>query len=286
MRRAWLAIGVGSAVLAIGAACTSFAGSGDSSPDGGGPSPTPDGGGTADAPDVLPSDAGFCASESPKHTFCADFDTPHQVIETGWKSVSDNTTAGGQLGFDLQKFVSAPAAFAAELPNGDGGAEGRARLCTDLAFGSQIHIAMNARIIRIDEVQQEEVSLVSLRWAYQDAGDETFYTDVFSAGGVWGVRPSNNKLGTNVRLIFTKQPPTDQWFKLDIAVTVAAGTGPGTSTISETVAIDGVPVVDDSQPWPLPDGTPTVCVGITYALDWAQAMRMLYDNVTIDVASP
>jgi hypothetical protein len=261
----------------VAAACTSFsaAPSADGPPaDAGRPGPEPDAG--AD------SSVSTC-----KSALCSDFSA--SPVWTGWTLDDYSRTGGGTLSRYDGDSTSPPSSLAVELPpydpdtwDGGGPGGGRARLCKSFHAASRLKLAFAMRVLALDATTT--IAPASLRFGYQKASGDTLYVDLETEPSTgWLLVQSASKQGRDTPVALSPTLSLDQWVHVELEASVGPSDA-GRSSVYSVVRIDGALAAERTKEWAAPDGDDSeVCIGITYVARSEKPIRILYDDVTVDM---
>jgi hypothetical protein len=238
--------------------------------------PTPDTGTPINpAADAAPDAPvlGFCASQSPAHLLCDDFDeTPPQ----GWNV---DTSLGSQ-GVDGTASTSSPSSYlftTQTLTNGS-----VAQIRRFLTIGrtpKSFHLEYDLRIDQRDATAGGGAALASVE-VYDASAGSAYTLDV-------AVHPNGSTLEENWQpsgsantfreTSLTKTPTVGKWVRVGVDATF--GVSP-----TATVTFDGAVVLDRVALQPSPtSGVTTVYLGVTYLKGPATSWKVRYDDVTFDM---
>ena len=216
---------------------------------------------------------GFCASQSPAHLLCDDFDeTPIQ----GWNL---DTVLGSQ-GVDGTASTSSPSSYlvTTQALTSSSVAQIR-RFLTIGRTPKSFHLEYDLRIDQRDATAGGGAALASVEVSDASAGS-AYTLDV-------AVHPSGSTLEENWQpsvsvntfreTSLTKTPTVGKWVRVGVDATF--GVSP-----TATVTFDGAVVLDRVALQPSPtSGVTTVYLGLTYLKGPATSWKVRYDDVTFDM---
>jgi hypothetical protein len=244
-------------VLLLGplAACGSF-GSSDA-PTGGTPASGIDGGAAAEGgaleggpPPPPPAGSGWCASQTPKHAFCADFDDATPLTKI-FDSITDSSGANA-VTLDSTMGSTKPGSLKFAIPAFDAGT-GNLIAFADLKF------QISAKGFRCElDVELDSAPVFVGSLAY------------ITVGGIEIIAGSTLSVASAPSSVEYPLPGTT-WMRIGIVTDIALG--------KVTVTENGLPVADRPLTLTTPPALAVVHFGTQYT---TEAFTMRYDNITCD----